>query len=104
MAGPSRSVRKVSNALRLVFGPSSRIPLARTRSASDAWAARPSSPSSAKPAAKTTAKPKPLPAAWPMASIGSATTNATTSTPSGRSATDGTHGTSKTVGRVGWTG
>ena len=55
IAGPSRSSRKRSKALRLVLGPSSRSPERLDGGREPACAAAPSSPVSAKPEAKTTA-------------------------------------------------
>ena len=55
MRFPATSSRKVSKALRFVFGPSRCVLEASTIAASLRWASMPSPPTSAKPAAKITA-------------------------------------------------
>lgn len=104
IAGPSRSSRKFSKALRLVFGPRRRSPDRPTAAASWACASAPASPVSAKPDAKATANFTLASASCSITGSGSATNTTARSTCSGRSAMAGKQGTSKTVARVGCTG
>ena len=104
IAGPSRSSRNLSKALRLVFGPSSRSPDRCTAAARRACAAAPSAPVSANPEAKATANFTLDSASSSITGSGSETSSTARSTCSGRSATEATHGMPKTDSRVGCTG
>lgn len=104
IAGPSRSSRKFSKALRLVFGPSSRRPERRTASDRRACACAPASPVSANPEAKATANLTLASASSSTTGRGSATRSTARSICSGRSATEGKQGMPKTASRVGCTG
>lgn len=96
IAGPSRSSRNFSKALRLVLGPSSRSPEPATAVASRACARAPSAPVSANPEAKATANFTLASASFSITGRGSPTRSTARSTCSGRSEMEGRHGMPKT--------